>query len=283
MPPLTTQHPDDFDLLDYAGGKLRTRDRGPVEAHLTDCARCVTRLDALMRRAAPDPLLARLRAARGTAAVADPTPLPDTLTPSSWPDIVRQLAAVTHPNLSMPEASGVRGGVTPVGIDFHALACAENRPAVATVCDYFRQAALGLAHAHARGVPHGDLRLADFVLFDQATVRVTGFDRARVWAESPPGPVAADLAAFGRCFAALLSGRTYRTGLSSSPEEGLERSLPPDVYRVLARFSPDNPKRFATMDAVAAALTALTEAKRPTWWQRLFGPAAGASRPPAGQ
>lgn len=273
MPPQTTQHPDDFDLLDYAGGKLRTRDRGPVEAHLADCTRCVTRLDALMRRAEPDPLLSRLRAARAATAVADPTPLPGSLTPSPWPEVVRQLAAVSHPNLLMPEVGG-RGEPAPAGIDFHALACAENRPAVAVVCDYFRQAALGLAAAHAGGVPHGDLHLADFVLFDQATVRVTGFERSRVWAESPPAPATADLAAFGRCFAALLSGRTYRTGLSSSPEAGLERSLPADVYRILARFSPDNAKRFATMDAVAEALTALADGVRPTWWRRLF-PAKG--------
>ena len=272
MPTRATKHPDDFDLVAYAGGKLRTRDRGPIEDHLADCAQCVTRLDALMRQAKPDPLLRRLRAAGGSNAVTDATPLPGSLAAESWPEVVRQLAAVAHPNLLMPQAAGAAVALPPGGIDLHAVACAENRPAVAVVCDYARQAADGLAAAHARGVTHGDLRLADLLLFDQVTVRVTGFHRYRLWSGSPPAAPAADIAALGRCFAALLSGRAYRAGLASSPEAGLEKSLPPDVYRVLSRFAADAPKPFVTMAEVAAALAAISPPPGPrrAWWQRLF-------------
>ena len=273
MPTPVTQHPDDFDLLAYAGGKLRTRERGPIEDHLADCGRCVARLDALLKCATPDPLLRRLRVA-GESRPADQTPLPGSLAAASWPEVVRQLAAVAHPNLLMPALADP----TPAdGIDFHALACAENRPAVPTVCDYFRQAATGLAAAHARGVVHGDLRLADLVLFGQATVRVKGFERARLRNRPPPSDPTADIVALGRCFAALLTGRAYGTALETAPAAGLERSLPPDVYRVLRRFTSDGPKRFATMAEVAKGLEALAPrtGKRPTWWQRRFGPAAG--------
>ena len=273
MPSPVTQHPDDFDLLAYAGGKLRTRDRGPVEDHLADCGRCVARLDSLLKYATPDPLLRRLRVAGESRPAADQTPLPGSLAAASWPEVARQLAAVVHPNVLMPAA--IDGDPAPAdGIDLHALACAQNRPAVPTVCDYFGQAAAGLAAAHARGVVHGDLKLADLILFDQATVRVKGFERARLWNRPPPADPAADLVALGRCFAALLTGRAYGTAVEVAPAASLEKSLPPDVFRVLSRFSTGSPKRFVTMAEAARAFAALASraGARRTWWQRRFGP-----------
>ena len=275
MPSPATQHPDDFDLLAYAGGKLRARDRGPIEFHLADCGRCVTRLDALMKYATPDPLLRRLRSVGDAKAEADPTPVPGTVAAASWPALVQQLAAVGHPNLLMPHpADGPRPEPPPAdGIDFHALACAQNRPDVRLVCDYFRQAAVGLAAAHAQGVVHGDLKLADLRLFGRATVRVTGFLDARLRAGPPPDP-AGDLVALGRCFAALLSGRAYGTDHAESPSSGLDRTLPPDVFRVLLRLTAADPaKRYATMAEAAddlASLVAPAGERRP-WWRRAFG------------
>ena len=281
MPSPATQHPDDFDLLAYAGGKLRARDRDPIEFHLAACGRCVARLDALMMYATPDPLLRRLRSFGDSKAEAeaDPTPVPGSVAAESWPALVRQLAAVGHPNLLMPrpaDRTGTGTGQEPPpadGIDFHALACAQNRPEVALVCDYFRQAAVGLAAAHAEGVVHGDLKLADLRLFGRATVRVTGFLDARVRAGPPPDP-AGDIVALGRCFAALLSGRAYGTGHAESPSSGLDRTLPPEVFRVLSRLTAADPaKRYATMAEAAADLASLVApaGERRPWWRRTFG------------
>ena len=57
----------------------------------------------------------------------------------------------------------------------------------------------------------------------------------------------------------------------------LQAGNPPDVFRVLSRFSTGSPKRYVTMAEAAKALDALTprSGKRPTWWQLLFGSAAG--------
>ena len=278
MPSPVTQHPDDFDLLAYAGGKLRIRDRGPIEFHLADCGRCVARLDALLQYATPDPLLRRLREAGGPKAESDPTPLPGTAAAASWPALVRQLAAVGHPNLLMPQpADGPSPEPVPAdGIDFHALACAENRPDVRRVCDYFRQAAAGLAAAHAKGVVHGDLKLADLRLYGRATVRVTGFLDARLRG-GPPPEASGDVVALGRCFAALLTGRAYGTEHAATPSSGLDQTLPPEVYRVLIRLTSDDAaKRYATMAEAAddlASLVAPVGERRP-WWRRALGPKA---------
>ncbi len=275
MPSPATNHPDDFDLLAYAGGKLRARDRGPIEFHLADCGRCVTRLDALMKYATPDPLLKRLRAVGDPQAEADPTPVPGTPAAAAWPALVRQLAAVGHPNLLMPHpGDGTPPEPPPAdGIDFHALACAQNRPEVRLVCDYFRQAAAGLAAAHAQGVVHGDLKLADLRLYSRATVRVTGFLDARL-RDGPKPEASGDIVALGRCFAALLSGRAYGTGHAESPSAGLDQTLPPEVYRVLLRLTSADPaKRYATMAEAAddlASLVAPVGERRP-WWRRVLG------------
>lgn len=250
-----THHPDDFDLLAYAGGKLRARDRGPIELHLTDCGRCVARLDALMRHATPDPLLQRLRSVGVPRPLADPTPV---------------LGSAAAPPDSAPDAVFIES------IDFHALACAENRPDVQAVCDYFRQAAACLAAAHAQGAVHGDLKLADLRLVGRATVRVTGLPEARQQTGPTPDP-AGDIVALGRCFAALLTGRAYGTGHAATPSSGLDQTLPPEVYRVLFKLTATDPaKRYATMAEAADALASLIApvGKARPWWQRVFGPLA---------
>ena len=343
MPADATRHPNDADLLAYAAGRLRARNRAPIEAHLTECDRCVGCLDVLLARDKPDPLLKRIRAVGGPKTVSDPTPFtgrpqaalvlglsgvyrvappeftyelipgrrhvlagvvqqareqpggkvvtvtflsPDpTRTPAGRERVVellRQLYAVEHPNLLMPRSIRLVGEAWGIvsdaadGIDFHALACAENRPGVDRVCDYVRQAAAGLAAAHARGVVHGDLKLSDLKLFDRATVRVMGFLTARLRSGPPPSDPAQDVLALGRCFAAMLSGRTYGKGQSAplSPARDLEKSLPPAVYQVLIRLTAEDPaRRYPTMADAADALAKLvpTPVGQPrAFWRRLF-------------
>ena len=342
MPADVTRHPNDTDLLAYAAGRLRARDRAPIEAHLTECDPCVGRLDVLLARDKPDPLLKRIRAVGGPKTVSDPTPFtggprpavvlglsgvhrvespeftyalmpgrrhvlagvvqqarehpggkvvtvtfpsPDpTRTPAGRERVVellRQLSAVEHPNLLMPRSIRLVGEAWGIvsddadGIDFHALACAENRPGVDRVCGYVHQAAAGLAAAHARGVVHGDLKLADLKLFDRATVRVAGFLTARLRADPPPSDPARDVLALGRCFAAMLSGRPYAKGQPASPYSpgaGVKKSLPPEVDRVLSRLTADDPAhRYANMAEAAEALAKLTSTGRgKSFWHRLF-------------
>jgi len=339
MPANALSHPDDGDLLAYAAGRLRARLRVPVEAHLAECARCVGRLDALLTRAKPDPLLARLRLAGGAKSVTDATPftggaaatwplapapatpvaaaatyellpgvrqvrggvarqarqspgdsvvtvtfpLPDALdSPEDRERVaaqVRVLNAVAHPNVAMPRALVRVGDAWGVvsddadGIDLHALACADNRPGEALACDYVRQAARGLAAAHAAGVAHGDLKLADLLLFDRRTVRVAGFLAARLRPGPPPDP-AADLPALGRCLAALLTGRASGAGLADAPPGYFARWHPQEVARVLGRLASDDPaRRYATMADAADDLADLAPPppRRPLW-RRLFRP-----------
>ena len=338
MPTDVTIHPTDVDLIAYAGGRLRVRHRVPIEAHLAECDQCVGRLDSMLARAKPDPLLKRIRSVGGPKTVGDPTPFtgevldftgvhrvapaeftyelflggrrvpagvvrqareypggkvvsvtflaPDPArTPAGRERVVgtvRDLDAVVHPNVSMPRAVRPFGDAWGVvsddadGIDFHALACAQNRPGVTLVCDYFRQAAAGLAAAHARGVVHGDLKLADLVLIDRATVRVTGFLAPRLRPGPPPADAALDVLALGRGFAAMLSGRTYGTSQSVplSPARDLEKSLPPEVYQVLMRLTAEDPaRRYPTMADAADALAKLVPTpvgRRRAFWRRLF-------------
>lgn len=340
MPTDVTKHPGDVDLLAYAGGRLRVRYRVPIEAHLAECDQCVGRLDSLLARAKPDPLLKRIRAVGGARTVTDPTPFTGGLLvlndvhraeqseftyellpggrhvlagvvhqarehPSgkivsvTFPDpdpartpagrervvgIVRDLDAVEHPNVSMPRSVRPFGDVWGIisddadGIDLHALACAQNRPGVGLVCDYFRQAAAGLAAAHARGVVHGDLKLADLMLIDRTTVRVTGFLTPRLRPVPPTADAALDVLALGRGFASMLSGRTYGTSQSVplTPARDLEKSLPPAVYQVLMRLTDEDPvRRYPTMADTAEALAKLVPTpggRRRTFWRRLFAP-----------
>ena len=138
------------------------------------------------------------------------------------------------------------------------------------------QALEGLAAAHARGVVHGDLKLSDLKLFDRDTVRVMGFLTARLRSGPPPSDPAQDVLALGRCFAAMLSGRTYGKGQSAplSPARDLEKSLPPAVYQVLIRLTAEDPaRRYPTMADAADALAKLvpTPVGQPrAFWRRLF-------------
>jgi hypothetical protein len=341
MPADATRHPNDANLLAYAAGRLRARNRAPIEAHLGECDRCVGRLDILFARAKPDPLLKRIRAVGGPKTVSDATPFtgrpqaalvqglsgvhrvappeftyalipgrrhvlagvvqqareqpggkvvtvtflsPDpTRTPAGRERVVellRQLYAVEHPNLLMPRSVRLVGEAWGIvsddadGIDFHALACAVNRPGVERVSGYFHQAAAGLAAAHASGVVHGDLELSDLKLFDRATVRVMGFLTARLRSGPPPSDPAQDVLALGRCFAAMLSGRTYGKGQTAtpySPGADVKKSPPTQLDRVLSRFAADSPEPFATMAEAAEALAKLaSRGRRQSFWHRLF-------------
>src|SRR6202007_3131109 len=59
----------------------------------------------------------------------------------------------------------------------------RGRLPVAEACAYVRQAALGLQHAHERGMVHRDIKPHNLILTPQGRVKILDFGLARVASE----------------------------------------------------------------------------------------------------
>jgi serine/threonine-protein kinase len=169
-----------------------------------------------------------------------------------------------------------------------------------------RQTALGLAHAHAHGLIHGEIQPGNLLVDATATwpvpaapaVQLAGFGLA--WLTAPanePAPIReslradarADLYGLGSTLYYLLTGQVpCPRGRDGQAEPVVLRRVRPDVppaaaalvHRLLARRPEE---RFQSADHVAAALGLFTEAARPA---RVLPssagvPAAGAPAPAA--
>jgi WD40 repeat protein/serine/threonine protein kinase len=114
---------------------------------------------------------------------------------------VRMAARLAHPNIvqvfDAEEAHGTHFFAMELvtGIDLAQLVKRGPIP-VAAACDYIRQAALGLQHAHEQGMTHRDIKPHNLMLADDGTVKVLDFGVARLaQASKEPTVSAADVTA----------------------------------------------------------------------------------------
>ena len=103
---------------------------------------------------------------------------------------VRAAASLAHPNVvpayDAEEAEGVHFLAMEFVTGFNlAEFVARNGPLpVSDACDYVRQAALGLAHAHARGMVHRDIKPQNLMLTPEGQVKILDFGLSKFASEA---------------------------------------------------------------------------------------------------
>ncbi len=100
---------------------------------------------------------------------------------------IRAIAQLAHPNvvhaLDVGEIDGVHFFVMEYveGIDLARLLKQFGPPPLARACAYVRQAALGLQHAHERGLVHRDIKPSNLIVrLEDATVKLLDLGLARL-------------------------------------------------------------------------------------------------------
>ncbi|MBA4191188.1 MAG: hypothetical protein C0467_24675 [Planctomycetaceae bacterium] len=221
---------------------------------------------------------------------------------------VRAAAQLSHPNIvqafDADEASGLRFLVMEF-VEGETLdhLVTRNGPLPQTVaCEYIRQAALGLQHAHERGLTHRDVKPHNLILTTAGVVKILDFGLARIFGsgnaddeQGPPecvggtspgmvmgtvgyvapeqsaSPHAADCRADVYGLGATLSFLV--TGLPPDPLGQLAERLPQPLIPVVARMlTPDPDHRFQTPGEVAEILVPLCGecGMRRSWVRRGF-------------
>lgn len=147
------------------------------------------------------------------------------------------------------------------GPDLGALVKSRGPLPVAEACEFVRQIATGLEHAHERGMPHRDLKPANLLLARPTpsalpVVKIADFGLPKASAEgefAAPEVLSgrarradhrADLYSLGRVFYFLLTGRA---GRETPPLGQLRPDVPPAVTAIVQRLLAANPNdRFAS-------------------------------------
>jgi serine/threonine protein kinase len=210
---------------------------------------------------------------------------------------VQAAARLNHPNIATAhdadEAGGLHFLVTEFveGQSLHELLRQRGPVPVAEARELVRQAALGLAHAHDRGLSHRDVKPANLLRTTPGRVKVVDFGLARLprdAAETPAGssPVVgtpdymapeqardpesadarADVYGLGCTLYELLTGRPpFADGTvlqrllahqerTSRPVRELRPDVPATVAALLTRMLAKEPARRPTMEEVARTL-----------------------------
>src|SRR5207247_167340 len=79
------------------------------------------------------------------------------------------------------------------GTDLARLVKDQGPISVELACDYLRQAALGLQHAHEHGLIHRDVKPANLLLSNDGQIKVVDFGLARVTETGSLDPSSKDL------------------------------------------------------------------------------------------
>jgi HEAT repeat protein len=213
----------------------------------------------------------------------------------------RAAARLAHPNIVTAHDAEQAGDVHFLVMEFVEgtnLAQLVEQPGslpVPQVCDYIRQAALGLQHAHERGMVHRDIKPHNLMRTPEGQIKILDFGLARFVAESAPtaaltkpgsvmgtpdymapeqalathtADVRADIYALGCTFYHLLTGRPPFPGGSLTekllkhqqdqpqPVVDLRPDVPRGLAAVLRKMMAKRPEeRYQTPAAVAEALT----------------------------
>jgi serine/threonine protein kinase len=189
-----------------------------------------------------------------------------------WPEAVRRFrqeiraaARLTHPNIVAAYDAEQAGDTHFLVMEYvegdslDRVAAEEGPLPVERACDYARQAALGLQHAHERGMVHRDVKPHNLMRTPAGVVKILDFGLARFASEAPrarvesaaaappPAPAAPDGADFGTAPTRLRepgeASGSAETGLGTpdylAPEEGADPrradvySLGCTLYRLL--------------------------------------------------
>jgi WD40 repeat protein len=106
---------------------------------------------------------------------------------------MKAAAKLTHPNIVQAFDAETAGNVHFLvmefvpGTDLHQHLEANGPLPLAQACDYIRQAALGLEHAHQRNMVHRDIKPHNLMLTTEGIVKVLDFGLARVVREGSLG------------------------------------------------------------------------------------------------
>jgi WD40 repeat protein len=101
-------------------------------------------------------------------------------------------ARLTHPNIVAAYDADQAGAAHFLvmeyveGTSLNRLVGDQKRLSVAQACDYVRQAALGLQHAHERGMVHRDIKPHNLMVTPAGQVKILDFGLARFALESAP-------------------------------------------------------------------------------------------------
>jgi serine/threonine protein kinase len=99
---------------------------------------------------------------------------------------IRVTLALDHPNIvhtidaHLSESIGYLAMEYLPGTDLHHLVGRNGPLPVPTACDYIRQCALGLQHAHGKGLIHRDVKPANLMLTDRGVIKLLDLGLARV-------------------------------------------------------------------------------------------------------
>src|SRR5262249_53049416 len=105
---------------------------------------------------------------------------------------IRAIGQLSHPNIVLAYDAAEAGGTFFLameyieGTDLKRLVSKRGPLPIEQACDYVRQAALGLQHAHERGLVHRDIKPSNLLLAKGETVKIADLGLARLYVGSEP-------------------------------------------------------------------------------------------------